>query len=115
MDSPYDSDVSEDTRDLISRGLASDTKKYNVKGHLGCNERESAPNRSMNTSYVHLPLTHVVKAEEPSARGLNMASGESVKDQNYNTIIVVRFSAIYYFNLRRFNICEDMRIAYYVF
>jgi len=87
MDSPYDSDVSEDTRDLISRGLASDTKKYNVKARLGGNGKESAPNRSMNTQYVHLPLTHVVKVEEPSARGLNTASGESVKDQNYNTTI----------------------------
>jgi len=86
MDSPYDSDVSEDTRDLISRGLATDTKKYNVVGEMGSNERESAPNRSMNTQYFHLPLTHVVKAEEPSAWGLNMTSGKNVKGQNYNTI-----------------------------
>jgi len=38
----------------------------------------------MNTQYFHLPPTHVVKVEEPSARGLNMTSGENVKGQNYN-------------------------------
>jgi len=84
MDSPYDSDVSEDTRDLISRGLATDTRRYNVVSEMGSNERVVAPSRSMNTQYFHLPPTHVVKVEEPSARGLNMTSGENVKGQNYN-------------------------------
>jgi len=84
MDSPYDSDVSEDTRDLIARGLATNTRRYNVVGEMGSNERDSAPNRSMNTQYFHLPPTHVVKVEEPSARGLNMTSGENVQGQIYN-------------------------------
>jgi len=89
MDSPYDSDVSEDTRDLISRGLATDNRKYSVEVDLGIRERDSAPTRSMSTSYVHLPLTHVVKAAEPSARGFNMTSGENVKGQNYNIYMCV--------------------------
>jgi len=68
MESPYDSDVSEDTRDLIARGLATDIKRYKTRAELGTNESESAPIRSMNTLYVRLPPALVVQAEEPSAR-----------------------------------------------
>jgi len=84
MDYQYDSDISEDTRDLISRGLATDTRKYSLRPELGSSERDSALSRSMNTSHVRLPLSHIVQVEEPSARGLNMACGENVKGQNYN-------------------------------
>jgi len=86
MESPYDSDVSEDTRDLIARGLATDTRKYSNRAELGAVDRELAPTRSMNASYVHLPHAHVVQTEEPSARGLNMTSVKNVKGQNYNII-----------------------------
>jgi len=50
----------------------------------------------MNTQYFHLPPTHIVKVEEPSARGLNMTSGENVKGQNYNNIVypVVRYISV---------------------
>jgi len=88
MESPYDSDVSEDTRDLIARGLATDNRKYSSRAELGTVERDLAPIRNMNTSYVRLPPAHVVQAEEPSARGLNTISVENVKGQNYNNIIV---------------------------
>jgi len=84
MDSPYDSDVSEDTRDLISRGLASDTRRYSVVTEIGSSERDPTPARNMNVSHIRLPLTHIVQAEEPSTRGLNMAYGDNVKGQNYN-------------------------------
>jgi len=84
MESPYDSEVSEDTRDLISQGLATDTRKYSVRADLGSSERASALTRDINSSYVRPSLAHVVQAEEPSTRGFNMACGENVKGQNYN-------------------------------
>jgi len=84
MEYQNDSDISEDTRDLISRGLATDTCKYGSRPELGSGERESAPNRSMNGSYVRLPLSHIVPVEEPSARGLNIVCGGNAKGQNYN-------------------------------
>jgi len=87
MESPYDSDVSEDPRDLIARGLATDTRKYSSRAELGTVERELAPTRNMNTSYVRLPHAHIVQAEEPSALGLNMTSVENVKGQNHNNKI----------------------------
>jgi len=80
-------DLGEDTRDLISRGLASDTRKNSILTEIGSSERDSAPARNMNVSHIRLPLTHVVQAEEPSTRGLNMAYGDNVKGQNYNIII----------------------------
>jgi len=87
MESPYDSDVSEDTRDLISRGLATDIRNYSVRADIGSGEGASALTRNMNTSYVRPPLAHVVQVEEPSARGFDMACGENVIGQNYNNTI----------------------------
>jgi len=84
MESLYDSDVSEDTRDLIVRGLATDVKRYSIRAELGNIERESAPIRNMNTSYVRLPPALVVQAEKPSARGLNLTVSENVRGQNYH-------------------------------
>jgi len=52
---------------------------------IGSSERDSAPARNMNVSHIRLPLTHVVQAEEPSTWGLNMAYGDNVKGQNYNS------------------------------
>jgi len=83
MESPYDSDVSEDTRDLIARGLATDVRKHSVQVNLGSNEREISLARNMNASYVRPPLAHVVQVEELSARSHNMTCGEIVKGQNY--------------------------------
>jgi len=88
MESPYDSDVSEDTRDLILRGLATDTRNYSRRADLGSSERASTFNRNMNTLYVHPPLAHVVQAEEPSARGLDITCGENVKDQKHNNMLL---------------------------
>jgi len=85
MESPYDFDISGDTRDLIARGLATDTRKYSSRIELETVEQDLAPARSMNTSYVRLPPVHVVQTEEPSARGLSVIRGENVKGQNYNT------------------------------
>jgi len=84
MESPYNSDVSEDTRDLISRGLATDIRNYSVRADIETRERASALTRNMNTSYVRPPVAHVVQVEEPSARVFDMACGDNVKGKNYN-------------------------------
>jgi len=85
MESPYDSDVSEDTRELIAKGLATDIKRYKTRAELGSIESESARTHSMNTSYVRLPPALVVQAEEPSAWGLNLTRLESVRGQKHNS------------------------------
>jgi len=85
MDSPYDSDISEGTRDLVRQGLASDRKKCSNRADLDTDGRSLAPNRDINASYVRLPPALLAQAEEPSARGLNLTGVESVRGQNYNT------------------------------
>jgi len=84
MESPYDSDVSEDTRDLIARGLATDIRRYSSQAELGMYDRDIAPSRHMNTSYVRLPPAQIVQVGEPSARGLDEISGEDVRGQIHN-------------------------------
>jgi len=85
MEYQYDSDISEDTRDLISQGLATDIRKYNMRPEIGSSERDLALHRNMNASHVRLPLSQIVPMEEPSARGLNTLCERNVVGQNHNS------------------------------
>jgi len=95
MESSCDSDMSEETRDLVRRGLASDRKRRSGRADLCTDNQRLAPNRDMNTLYVRLPPAHVVQAEEPSARGLNLTVLENVRGQNYNNISIFAYSKPY--------------------
>jgi len=92
MESSCDSDMSKGTRDLVRRGLASDRKRRSSRADFGTDSQSLAPNLDMNASYVRLPPAHVVQAEEPSARGLNLTVLEGVRGLNYNSITLVRCS-----------------------
>jgi len=87
METMYDSDVSNDTRELIARGLATDIRRYSSRVELKTSEQGLAPNRNMSTSHVRLPHAPVVLAEEPSTRGLNLTCMENFRGQNHNRII----------------------------
>jgi len=84
MDSLCDSDISEGTRDLVRRGLASDRKRRNSRAEFGIDVPIVAPSRDMNAINVRLPPALVVQVEEPSARGLSLTGLENVRGQNYN-------------------------------
>jgi len=84
MEYQYDSDISEDTRDLISKGLATDTRKYTMRPEIGSGERDLTLHRNMNASHVRLPPSQIVSMEEPSARGLNTLCERNVVGQNHN-------------------------------
>jgi len=84
MESSCDSDMSEETRDLVRRGLASDRRRRGGRTELGIERQRLGPNRDMNTQSVRLPPAHVVQAEEPSARGLILTLPQDVRGQNYN-------------------------------
>jgi len=86
MEYQYDSDISEDTRDLISQGLATDTRKYRMRPEVGNSERDIPLLRDMNASHVRLPLSQIVSMEKPSARGLSTLCERNVVGQNYNII-----------------------------
>jgi len=94
MDSSYDSDISEETRDLVRRGLASDRKRRSSRADLDTGEQSLTPNRDINTQYVRLSPALVVQAEEPSAQGLNLTGLEGVRGQNYNIITLSNYRTL---------------------
>jgi len=85
MEYQYDSDISEDTRDLISQGLATDTRKYRTRPEVESGERDLTLSRDMNASHVRLPMSQIVPMEEPSARGLNTLYERNVVGQKHNS------------------------------
>jgi len=86
MESPYDSDMSDDTRDLVEQGLAINRKKYSSRAGYGTGEHGHAPNRDMDISSVRLPSAFDAIPGEPSAHGLNLTGVENVGGQKLNII-----------------------------
>jgi len=78
MDSPYDSDMSEDTRELVERGLAISRPKYSSGARRHSVEQSIAPTSNMDISMVHYPLTQIVSAGTTSTQGLVPVCGEIV-------------------------------------
>jgi len=56
MESPYDSDMSEDIRDLVERGLATYRRKRDSRAEQTNAESVCAPNRDMDIPSVQHPL-----------------------------------------------------------
>jgi len=89
MDSPYDSDMSDDTRELVEQGLAISCRNHSSKAERPSDDRGLAPTRNMDTSSVHYPLTQIVSAGATSTQGLAPACGEIVTGQNRNNNIQI--------------------------
>jgi len=70
-----DSDLSEDTRDLVDRGLASVKRKRRTFTILDSN---------MDTSNVRHPSGRIVPIGDTSTHGLTMTDVETVISQNHN-------------------------------
>jgi len=75
MDYTSDSDISEDTRDLVSQGLASvKRKRFSTASQVGrISERLSIPN--MDTSNVRSPLWREATIGDTSTHGLVSTEG----------------------------------------
>jgi len=87
MESRYDSDTSDDTRDLVERGLAINRRKYISRADYRTDEQGPAPKRDMDISSVRLPLVYETLPEEPSTRGLSLTGAENVVGQILNNSI----------------------------
>jgi len=85
MESRYDSDTSDDTRNLVERGLVINRRKYISRADYRTDEQSLAPKRDMDISSVRLPLVSDALKEEPSTRGLSLTGAESVEGQNLNS------------------------------
>jgi len=85
MDYTSDSDVSEDTRELIDQGLASVKRKRlsTVSQTRRTSERISVPN--MDITSVRHPLRQESSTGATSTHGLNIAGREMAIGQNHNS------------------------------
>jgi len=86
MDSPYDSDMREDTRELVEQGLVINHRKYSSRAERTSSDRGLAPTRNMDTSSVHYPLTQIVSAGTTSTQGLTPVCRNIVSGQNRNNV-----------------------------
>jgi len=104
MDYPSDSDVSEDTRDLIDQGLASvKRKRLNTTSRTKrTSERISVPN--MDTTSVRHPLRQENTTGATSTHGLDIAGREMAIGQNYNIALsLYLYNVEWRFFLRKWN------------
>jgi len=84
MDYTSDSDISEDTRNLVSQGLASfKHRRFSTASQVGqIRECLSIPN--MDTSNVRSPLWCEATIGDTSTHGLVSTEGEISNGQNHN-------------------------------
>jgi len=87
MDYTSDSDISEDTRDLVSQGLASVNRKRFSTASQVEPIRDRAPVPNMDTSNVRSPLRRQAVNDDTSIHGLFSNNREIVNGQNRNSII----------------------------
>jgi len=88
MDYTSDSDVSENTRDLVSQGLASvKRKRFSTASQPG-RIRESVSVPNMDTCNVRSPLWREAAIGETSIHGLVSTDREIGNGQNHNNITI---------------------------
>jgi len=84
MESPHDSDMSDDTRELVEQGLAVDRRKHTSRAGYKIDAHDPAPIRDMDTSKVRLPHVLGAISGESSTHGLSLTYEENVGGQNRN-------------------------------
>jgi len=75
MESQYDSDMSEDTRELVEQGLAISRKKHSSRADRSREDLGPAPICNMDTANVPYPLAQIVPAGKTSTQGRIPACG----------------------------------------
>jgi len=83
----YDSDMSEDTRELVKQGLAISRKKHSNRANRSCEEESTAPVCNSDIVNVHYPLVQIVPAGKTSTHGRIPRSGEMIAGQIRNIVI----------------------------
>jgi len=84
MEYTSDSDLSEDTRDLVSRGLASVKRKQKTTNMQSDGVHERFLDFNMDTSNVRHPSGRGVSIGDTSIQGLAAAGVETATSQNHN-------------------------------
>jgi len=84
MEYTSDSDLSEDTRDLVSQGLASVKRKRKIVTTQSDGVRERFPDSNMDISSVRHPSRRGVSIGDTWTHGLATAGAETAISQNHN-------------------------------
>jgi len=83
-ESPYESDMSEDTRDLVEQGLAISHRNHGSRVDRSLEGRGLAPTRNMDTSNVRYPLTSSASAGTTSTQETASVACEPVAGAGRN-------------------------------
>jgi len=78
MESPYDSDMSDDTRELVEQGLAISHRNHSSRAERLSNDRGLAPTRNTDTFNVGYPVTLSASAGTTSTHRPAPVACESV-------------------------------------
>jgi len=89
MEYTSDSDVSEDTRDLVSQGLASVKCKQKIVAAQSDGVHERFLESNMDISNVRHPSWRGVSIGETSTHGLVATGIETVISQNHNIFLQI--------------------------
>jgi len=81
-----DSDVSEDTREMVRQGFATVRRKRKTVAFRAERLRERPLVPDMNTSQIRHPLHREGAISAASTQGLNISDREMSLGQNYNNI-----------------------------
>jgi len=85
MEYTSDSDLSDDTRDLVRRGLASVKRKRRILTMQSDDVRDRFLDSNMNTSNVCHLSRRTVSIGDTSTHGLTTAGDETANSQNQNS------------------------------
>jgi len=87
MEYTSDSDLSEDTQDLVIQGFASVKRKQRIVTAQSDGVRERFPDSNMDISSVRHPSWRGVSIGDTSTHGLATTGIETVISQNHNTVL----------------------------
>jgi len=88
MEYTSDSDLSDDTRDLVKRGLASVKRKRRIVTTQSDDVHDRFLDSNMDTSNVRHPSWRGVSIGDTSTHGLAATGVETANSQNHNTRLV---------------------------
>jgi len=84
MDYTSDSDISEDTQELVRQGLASVKRKRMITSSHPERPRERTSVSNMDTSSIRHPLYQEGVTDVSSTHGVNIVTREIATERNHN-------------------------------
>jgi len=87
MEYTSDSDLSDDTKELVNRGLASVKRKRRILTQQADDAQPRILDSNMDTSNVRHPSRREASIDDASTHGLTTSKQDIVNSQKHNTLI----------------------------